>query len=101
MSAFGPPVHHARRRAGVLGGNQVGGGGGPTPPSARVAGRRETLYARVMLRIAAKSDPGFEPLVASLVDRAAALPDHIEAAARDVIRQVRRGGDTVIRELTQ
>lgn len=54
-----------------------------------------------MIRIVAKADPKFGPLVASLVDRAAALPEHIEAAARDVIRQVRRGGDAAIRELTQ
>ncbi|HEY8926384.1 MAG TPA: histidinol dehydrogenase [Polyangia bacterium] len=53
-----------------------------------------------MIRVVAKADPSFGPVVSSLVDRAAALPEHIEAAARDVIRQVRRGGDAVIRELT-
>src|SRR4051794_11239549 len=63
--------------------------------------RPKNLYAPVMIRIVAKADPKFGPLVASLVDRAAALPEHIEAAARDVIRQVRRGGDAAIRELTQ
>ena len=60
----------------------------------------ENLYAPVMIRVVAKADPSFGPLVSSLVDRAAALPEHIEAAARDVIRQVRRGGDAAIRELT-
>jgi len=54
-----------------------------------------------MIRVVAKADPSFGPLVSSLVDRAAGLPEHIEAAARDVIRQVRRGGDAAIRELTQ
>ena len=54
-----------------------------------------------MIRIVAKADSGFGPLVEKLVDRAATVPDHIEAAARDVIRQVRRGGDAAIRELTQ
>jgi histidinol dehydrogenase len=54
-----------------------------------------------MIRIVAKAEPAFGSLLRALVNRAAALPEHIEAAARDVIRQVRRGGDAAIRELTQ
>ena len=53
-----------------------------------------------MIRIVAREDPEFAPLVRSLVDRAAGVPESIEAAARDVIRQVRAGGDRAVRELT-
>ncbi|HEY4184486.1 MAG TPA: histidinol dehydrogenase, partial [Polyangia bacterium] len=53
-----------------------------------------------MIRIIAKTDPDFEARVRALVDRAATIPEHIEAAARDVIRAVRKGGDAAIRELT-
>jgi histidinol dehydrogenase len=53
-----------------------------------------------MIRIVAREDPEFAPVVRSLVDRAAGVPESIEAAARDVIRQVRQGGDRAVRELT-
>ena len=53
-----------------------------------------------MIRIVAKADLGFEARLRALVDRAAGLPDEVEAAAREVVRQVRRGGDAAIRELT-
>ncbi len=54
-----------------------------------------------MIRIIAKSSPDFEPRVRALVDRAATIPEHIEAAARDVIRAVRQSGDAALRDLTQ
>ena len=50
-----------------------------------------------MIRIVDREDPEFAPLVRSLVDRAAGVPESIEAAARDVIRQVRAGGDRAVR----
>ncbi|HEX2658161.1 MAG TPA: histidinol dehydrogenase, partial [Polyangia bacterium] len=53
-----------------------------------------------MIRIVAKAELGFEARLRALVDRAAGLPDEVDAAAREVIRQVRRGGDAAIRELT-
>ena len=54
-----------------------------------------------MIRIIGKSDADFAARVRALVDRAATVPEHIETAARDVIRAVRKGGDAAIRELTQ
>src|SRR3569623_2952508 len=54
-----------------------------------------------MNRIIGKSDADFAARVGALVDRAATIPEHIETAARDVIRAVRKGGDAAIRELTQ
>ena len=55
---------------------------------------------RPMIRIVARQDPEFAPLLRALVDRAAGVPEHIEAAARDAIRQVRASGDRAVRELT-
>jgi len=62
--------------------------------------RHEVLYSAGMIRIVAKAELGFEARLRALVDRAAGLPDEVDAAARDVVRQVRRGGDAAIRELT-
>jgi histidinol dehydrogenase len=53
-----------------------------------------------VIRILAHTDPDFEAGVRALCDRAAALPESIEAAAREVIRAVRRDGDSALRELT-
>lgn len=53
-----------------------------------------------MIRIVAQSEPGFAGLVQALCDRAAAIPESIELAARDVIRAVRTGGDEAIRGFT-
>jgi histidinol dehydrogenase len=53
-----------------------------------------------MIRLVARGDESFEPLVRSLCDRAAALPESIEAAARSIIRDVRQRGDEALRELT-
>src|SRR5689334_7110680 len=53
-----------------------------------------------MIRLVARGDESFEPLVRSLCDRAAALPESIETAARTIIRDVRQRGDEAMRELT-
>ena len=53
-----------------------------------------------MIRIVAHSEPGFAGLVQGLCDRAAAIPEAIEIASRDVIRAVRTGGDEAIRGFT-
>jgi len=70
------------------------------PPPGRVAFLATSLYAPAMIRIVAKADPDFEARVRALCERAATIPEHIEAAARDVIRAVRAGGDAAVRELT-
>ena len=70
------------------------------PPSKPHGIRHEKLYSAEMIRIVAKADPGFEARLRALVERAAGLPDEVDAAAREVVRQVRRGGDAAIRELT-
>ncbi len=54
-----------------------------------------------MIRIVARTDTDFASCVQALCDRAAAIPDGIENAAREVIRTVRAGGDAAVRELTQ
>lgn len=53
-----------------------------------------------MIRFVARGDEAFEPLVRALCDRAATLPESIEVAARDIIRDVRQRGDQALRELT-
>jgi histidinol dehydrogenase len=63
--------------------------------------REKKLYAAAMIQIVSRADPAFEPKVRALCDRAASVPEGIEAAARDIIRAVRKGGDASIRELTQ
>jgi histidinol dehydrogenase len=62
--------------------------------------RPKKLYAAAMIRMVARTDPDFGSQVQALVDRAAAVPESIEAAAREVIRAVRQGGDDAIRQLT-
>jgi histidinol dehydrogenase len=62
--------------------------------------RGKKLYAGAMIRIVARDDPDFATCVQALCDRAAAIPEEIENAARDVIRAVRSGGDDAVRELT-
>lgn len=54
-----------------------------------------------MIRLVARSDADFESRLQTLCDRAAAIPEAIENASRDVIRAVRARGDEAIRELTQ
>ncbi|MBC8133912.1 MAG: histidinol dehydrogenase [Deltaproteobacteria bacterium] len=53
-----------------------------------------------MIRIVARTDPDFAARVQKLCDRAAAIPEEIENASRDVIRAVRAHGDAALRELT-
>lgn len=54
-----------------------------------------------MLRILEPRDPDYSARLRSLTDRSAETPPAIEAAARDVIHQVRRRGDAAVRELTE
>jgi histidinol dehydrogenase len=54
-----------------------------------------------MLRIIEAKDPDYSARLRSLCDRSAETPPSIEAAARDVIQQVRRRGDAAVRELTE
>ncbi|MES1157457.1 MAG: histidinol dehydrogenase, partial [Haliangium ochraceum] len=54
-----------------------------------------------MIRIWTKDDPEFEARLRALENRAATVPEHIEAAARDIIRAVRRDGDAAVREFTK
>ncbi|MEP6653073.1 MAG: histidinol dehydrogenase [Myxococcales bacterium] len=53
-----------------------------------------------MIRLVVRSDPDFAGVLQKLCDRAAAIPEGIELAAREVIRAVRTRGDEAIRELT-
>ena len=53
-----------------------------------------------MIRVVSQASPDFAPLLRALEDRAAGLPDRIEAAAREVVRAVRARGDEAVRELT-
>jgi histidinol dehydrogenase len=54
-----------------------------------------------MLRIYEPRDPEYSTRLRALADRSAETPPSIEAAARDVIHQVRRRGDAAVRELTE
>jgi histidinol dehydrogenase len=59
------------------------------------------LLAKVMLRTFQAKDPDYSARLRSLCERNAETPPAIEAAARDVIHQVRRRGDAAVRELTE
>ncbi len=54
-----------------------------------------------MLRIIDAQDPDYSARLRPLCERSAETPPSIEAAARDVIHQVRRRGDAAVRELTE
>ncbi len=54
-----------------------------------------------MLRIIEAKDPDYSARLRSFCDRSAETPPSIEAAARDIIHQVRRRGDAAVRELTE
>jgi histidinol dehydrogenase len=54
-----------------------------------------------MLRIFEAKDPDYSARLQALANRSAETPPSIEAAARDVIHQVRRRGDAAVRELTE
>jgi histidinol dehydrogenase len=54
-----------------------------------------------MLRVLNRSDSDYQNRLEALCRRSAALPEEVEAAARDVIKQVRAGGDQAVRDLTQ
>ncbi|HVR02031.1 MAG TPA: histidinol dehydrogenase, partial [Polyangia bacterium] len=54
-----------------------------------------------MLRIIDAKDPDYSARLRPLCERSAETPPSIEAAARDVIHQVRRRGDAAVREFTE
>lgn len=54
-----------------------------------------------MLRFIDVKDPDYSARLRPLCERSAETPASIEAAARDVIHQVRRRGDAAVRELTE
>jgi histidinol dehydrogenase len=54
-----------------------------------------------MLRFIDVKDPDYSARLRPLCERSAETPASIEAAARDVIQQVRRRGDAAVRELTE
>jgi len=54
-----------------------------------------------MLRIIDAKDPDYSARLRPLCERSAETPPSIEAAARDVIHEVRRRGDAAVRELTE
>ena len=53
-----------------------------------------------MLRICSRTDPDFETRLAALARRTAELPAAVETAAREVIAEVRAGGDAAVRAFT-
>ncbi len=77
-------MHHAERRVTVA-----------------FAEPRPYAASSTMLRIFEVKDPDYSARLRSLCDRSAETPPSIEAAARDVIQQVRRRGDAAVRELTE
>jgi len=54
-----------------------------------------------MLRICSRTDPDFETRLSALTRRTAELPAHVEAAAREVITEVRARGDQAVRAFTE
>jgi histidinol dehydrogenase len=54
-----------------------------------------------MLRIIEAKDPDYAARLRPLCERSAEMPASIEAAARDVIHEVRRRGDAAVRALTE
>jgi histidinol dehydrogenase len=54
-----------------------------------------------MLRICSRTDPDFETRLSALTRRTAELPAHVEAAAREVIAEVRARGDQAVRAFTE
>jgi histidinol dehydrogenase len=54
-----------------------------------------------MLRFIDSKDPDYSARLRPLCERSAETPASIEAAAREVIHQVRRRGDAAVRELTE
>jgi histidinol dehydrogenase len=53
-----------------------------------------------MLRICSSTDPDFDARLTALTRRTAELPAHVEAAAREVIAEVRSKGDEAVRAFT-
>jgi histidinol dehydrogenase len=54
-----------------------------------------------MLRTIIQGQPDFDLQVKNLVNRSSSLPESIETSARAIVAEVRRGGDAVLRQLTQ
>jgi histidinol dehydrogenase len=59
------------------------------------------LQKGAMLRILEAKDPDYSARLRALANRSAETSPAIEAAAREVIHQVRRRGDAAVRELTE
>jgi len=55
----------------------------------------------MLLRVYEKKDPDYVARLDALCDRNATLPPEIEAAARQTITEVRKGGDAAVRALTE
>src|SRR5262245_5745908 len=70
-------------------------------PTSGISSGATLCCPEVMLRIFEPKDPDYSARLRSLGDRSAETPPAIEAAARDVIHQVRRRGDAAVRELTE
>jgi histidinol dehydrogenase len=54
-----------------------------------------------MLRTIVQGEPDFESQLKSLADRTGVLPEAVETGARAIVAEVRRNGDTALRELTR
>jgi histidinol dehydrogenase len=59
------------------------------------------LNQRPMLRSISTDDPQFESALLALARRASELPEAIEQAARNILREVRARGDAAVREFTR
>jgi histidinol dehydrogenase len=54
-----------------------------------------------MLRTIVQGEPDFQSQLKSLADRAGVLPEAVETGARAIVADVRRNGDSALRELTR
>lgn len=54
-----------------------------------------------MLSVISPRDPDYQDRLAQLGRRTSAMPAHMESAAKDIVAQVRAGGDEALRSLTQ
>jgi histidinol dehydrogenase len=54
-----------------------------------------------MLRTIVQGDPGFDSQLKMLINRAASVPEAIESGARAIVAEVRRSGDSAVRDFTR
>lgn len=59
------------------------------------------MLGRSMLSVISPSDPDYQERLANLGRRTAAMPAHVELAAKDIVAQVRAEGDAALKQLTQ